>query len=57
MAIGENGHVFKAEGNKVHHEEEIVIVGGGIGGLCFAAALHRYDVIPYSSNYHDLMLI
>jgi hypothetical protein len=34
MAIGENGHVFKVEGNEVHHEEEIVIVGGGIRGLC-----------------------
>jgi hypothetical protein len=56
-AIGENGHVFKAEGNKVHHEEEIMIVGGGIGGLCFVATLHRYDVIPFSNNYHDLMSI
>lgn len=57
MAISENGHIFKAEGNKVHHEEEIVIVGGGIRGLCFVIVLHRYDVIPSSSNHHDLMLI
>jgi aspartate oxidase len=57
MTINENGYIFKANGNKVHHEEEIVILGGGIGGLCFAIALHRYDVIHSSSNYHDLMLM
>ncbi|CAM6028643.1 unnamed protein product [Sphagnum balticum] len=40
MALSENGH--KAEtGNKMHHEERILIVGGGFGGLCFAAALHK----------------
>jgi hypothetical protein len=41
----------------VHHEEEIMIVGGGIRGLCFDVVLHRYDVIPFSNNYHNLMLI
>jgi hypothetical protein len=35
MAISESGHVFKVEGNEVHHEEEIVIIGGGIGGPLF----------------------
>jgi hypothetical protein len=29
MALSENGHVAETEGNKMHHEEGIVIVGGG----------------------------
>jgi 2-polyprenyl-6-methoxyphenol hydroxylase-like FAD-dependent oxidoreductase len=41
----------------VHHQEEIVIVGGGLGGLCFAAALHRYAITRPSDNYHDLTRI
>ncbi|CAK9273288.1 unnamed protein product [Sphagnum jensenii] len=40
-ALNENGHIAETDGNKVHHQEEIVIVGGGLGALCFAAALHR----------------
>lgn len=28
-------------GDGVKHEEEIVIIGGGVGGLAFALALHR----------------
>jgi 2-polyprenyl-6-methoxyphenol hydroxylase-like FAD-dependent oxidoreductase len=40
MALSENGHIAET-GNKMHHEERIVIVGGGFGGLCFAAALHK----------------
>ncbi|CAK9213343.1 unnamed protein product [Sphagnum troendelagicum] len=40
MALSENGHIAET-GNKMHHEERIVIVGGGFGGLCFAAALHE----------------
>lgn len=31
-------------GSGVQHEEEVVIVGGGIGGLACALALHRYIV-------------
>jgi NADH dehydrogenase FAD-containing subunit len=45
MALSENGHIAEA-GNKMHHEERIVIVGGGFGGLCFAAALHKYVITP-----------
>lgn len=30
------------DGRNLHHEESIVIVGGGIGGLACALALHRY---------------
>ncbi|CAM6049375.1 unnamed protein product [Sphagnum compactum] len=41
MALSENGHIAETEGKKMHHEEGIVIVGGGFGGLCFAAALHK----------------
>jgi 2-polyprenyl-6-methoxyphenol hydroxylase-like FAD-dependent oxidoreductase len=41
MALRENGHIAETEGKKMHHEEGIVIVGGGFGGLCFAAALHK----------------
>jgi hypothetical protein len=29
MALSENGHIAETEGNKMHHEEGIVIVGGG----------------------------
>lgn len=28
-------------GNGIHHDENIVIVGGGIGGLACAVALHK----------------
>ncbi|KAG0626499.1 hypothetical protein M758_2G131400 [Ceratodon purpureus] len=31
-------------GKSLHHEEEIVIVGGGIGGLACALALHRVGI-------------
>jgi NADH dehydrogenase FAD-containing subunit len=47
MALSENGHIAETEGKKMHHEEGIVIVGGGFGGLCFAAALHKYIITPY----------
>jgi hypothetical protein len=47
MALSENGHIAETEGKKMHHEEGIVIVGGGLGGLCFAAALHKYIITPY----------
>ncbi len=57
MALNENGHIAETDGNKVHHQEEIVIVGGGLGALCFAAALHRYAIIRPSNNYHDLTRI
>jgi NADH dehydrogenase FAD-containing subunit len=55
MALSENEHNFKLEGKKMDHKEEIVIIGGGMGGLCFAAALHRYDVTPSLNNYHSFM--
>jgi hypothetical protein len=45
MTINENGYVFKVEGNKVHHEKEIVIVGGGIGG--FVLPLLSVDMMSY----------
>ena len=32
----------QGSGNGLHQEEEIVIIGGGIGGLACALALHRY---------------
>jgi flavin-dependent dehydrogenase len=41
MASSEIGHIPVTEREKMHHEEGIVIVGGGFGGLCFAAALHK----------------
>ncbi|CAK9208139.1 unnamed protein product, partial [Sphagnum troendelagicum] len=41
MALSENGHIPVTTGEKIHHDEGIVIVGGGFGGLCFAAALHK----------------
>jgi hypothetical protein len=34
-----------------------VIIGGGMGGLCFAAALHRYDVAPFWNGDHSFMWI
>ncbi len=34
-----------------------MIVGGGLGGLCFAAALHRYAITRPSNSYHDLTRI
>jgi hypothetical protein len=46
MPLSENGHIAETEGNKMHHEEGIVIVGGGFGGLCFAAARHKYIITP-----------
>jgi NADH dehydrogenase FAD-containing subunit len=44
MALGENGHIVETQGNNVHYEE-IVIVGGGMGGLCFVVALHKYILL------------
>lgn len=43
MAKEHHGDDLEAGGSsQVRHErEEIVIVGGGIGGLAFACALHR----------------
>jgi len=35
MALSENGQIAETEGNKMHREEGIVIVGGGFGGLLF----------------------
>ncbi len=46
MALSENEHIAETQGKKLHHEEGIVIVGGGFGGLCFAAALHKYIITP-----------
>jgi len=46
MALSENGHIVEMEGNKMHHEEGIVIVDGGFGGICFAVALHTYIITP-----------
>jgi 2-polyprenyl-6-methoxyphenol hydroxylase-like FAD-dependent oxidoreductase len=41
MALSESGHIPVTTGEKMHHEEGIVIVGGGFGGLFCAAALHK----------------
>ncbi len=46
MALNENRHIAETEGNKMHHEEGIVIVGGGFGGLCFATVLPNYIITP-----------
>ncbi len=46
MALSENVQTAETEGNKTHHEEGIVMVGGGFGGLCFPAALHKYIITP-----------
>jgi 2-polyprenyl-6-methoxyphenol hydroxylase-like FAD-dependent oxidoreductase len=35
---------LRGDGNGAHHEEEIVIVGGGIGGLACALAFHRVGI-------------
>jgi hypothetical protein len=47
MAFSENEHILEVEGKKMHHEEVIVIIEGDMDGLCFAAALHRYDATPF----------
>jgi NADH dehydrogenase FAD-containing subunit len=50
--------LLKQKETNMHHEEGIVIVGGGFGGLCFAAALHKYIITPWFSNYYyDFMRI
>jgi hypothetical protein len=46
MALSESGHIPVTTGEKMHHEEGIVIVGGGFGGLFCAAALHKYIFTP-----------
>jgi hypothetical protein len=33
MALGENGHIVETQGNNVHYEDEIVIVGVAWGAF------------------------
>ena len=54
MAVDHEGGNVDKFGSKVHHVdhvEDIVIVGGGIGGLGFAAALHKYVSITPPPSY------
>jgi hypothetical protein len=53
MALGENGHIVETQGNNVHYEE-IVIVGGGMWGLCFVVALHKY-ILSYPLQMINLI--
>jgi len=55
MASSQIGHIPATEGEKMHHEEGIVIVGGGFGGLCFAAALRKHYHTLFSNCYYDFM--
>jgi NADH dehydrogenase FAD-containing subunit len=50
MAVEHQEGNVENGGSKVHHVEDIVIVGGGIGGLGFAAALHKYVFITPPPN-------
>jgi hypothetical protein len=54
MALGEIGHIVETQGNNVHYEEEIVIVGGGMGDLCFVIALHKY-ILSYPLQMTNLI--
>ncbi len=54
MTIRENGHIVETQGNNVHYEDEIVIVGGGMGGLCFVVALHKY-ILSYPLQMTNLI--
>lgn len=50
MAVEHQGDNVENVGSKVHYVEDIVIVGGGLGGLGFAAALHKYVLITPPPN-------
>ena len=50
MAVEHQGRNVENVESKAHHVEDIVIVGGGIGGLGFAAALYKYVLITPPPN-------